>query len=146
RPKMRSLMMKTCTTIVTVTGAACMLLAGAGCSSDSHEPADSGTGTGGSSGADAGVDTGPPAPMDIVAAGVRWVGRVDITTDAAHPRFAWSGTGFVAKFMGTSLTAQLAISGTTQIFKTVIDGTPQAPFTAAANTSMMWPLATGLTS
>jgi len=84
--------------------------------------------------------------MDVVAAGVRWVGRVDITTDAAHPRFAWSGTGFVARFMGTSLTAQLAISGTTQIFKTVIDGTPQAPFTAAANTSMMWPLATGLTS
>jgi lysophospholipase L1-like esterase len=142
---MRSLMKKTCTTIVTVAGAACMLLAGPGCSSGSNEPGDAGTGTGGSS-ADTGVDTGPPPPVDIVAAGVRWVGRVDITTDAAHPRFAWSGTGFIAKFTGTSLTAQLAISGTTQIFKTVIDGTPQAPFTAAANTSMMWPLAMGLTS
>jgi lysophospholipase L1-like esterase len=143
---MRSLMRRTCATIVTAAGAACLLLAAPGCGSDSNQPAnnDAGTGTGGS--ADTGVDTGPPPPVDVVAAGVRWIGRVDITTDAAHPRFAWSGTGFVAKFMGTSLTAQLAISGTTQIFKTVIDGTPQAPFTAAANTSMMWPLATGLTS
>jgi len=141
---MRSPMKNTGTTIITVAGAACMLLAGTGCSSGSSEPTDAGTGTGGS--ADTGVDTGPPPPVDVVAAGVRWVGRVDVTTDAAHPRFAWSGTGFVAKFMGTSLTAQLAISGSPQIFKAVIDGTPQAPFTAAANTSMMWPLAMGLTS
>ena len=141
---MRSPMKNTGTTIITVAGAACMLLAGTGCSSGSNEPTDAGTGTGGS--ADTGVDTGPPPPVDVVAAGVRWVGRVDVTTDAAHPRFAWSGTGFVAKFMGTSLTAQLAIRGSPQIFKAVIDGTPQAPFTAAANTSMMWPLAMGLTS
>ena len=141
---MYSSMRKTRTTIVTAAGAACMLLAGLGCGSSSNEPADAGTGTGGS--VDTGVDTGPPPPMGVVAAGVRWFGRVDTTTDAAHPRFSWSGTGFVARFMGTSLTAQLAISGTAQIFKTVIDGTPQAPFTAAANTSMMCPLAMGLTS
>ena len=143
KPKMRSFMknLRT-TTMVAVAGAAWMLLAATGCSSSTNEPTDSGTSTG----MDTGVDTGPPAPMGVVAAGVRWFGRVDTTTDAAHPRFAWSGTGFIARFTGTSLTAQLAISGTAQIFKTVIDGTPQAPFTAAGNTSMMWPLATGLTS
>ena len=83
--------------------------------------------------------------MGVMAAGVRWFGRVDTTTDAAHPRFSWSGTGFVAKFMGTSLTAQLTITGTNQIFKTVIDGTPQPPFTAACGTGN-FPLATALTA
>ena len=64
--------------------------------------------------------------MGVIAAGVRWFGRVDTTSDAAHPRFSWSGTGFIAKFMGTSLTAQLTTTGTTRSFKPVIDGTPQA--------------------
>jgi len=137
-------MKKNWTTIVAAAATTWMLLAAPGCSSDSNEPhQDAGTDTG------TGADTGPvppPAPVDVVAAGVRWVGRVDITTDAAHPRFSWSGTGFVAKFMGTSLTAQLKTSGSPQIFKAVIDDIPQAPFTAVANTNAMYPIAMGLPS
>ena len=129
KPKMRSFMksLRT-TTMVTAAGAAWMLLAATGCSSSTNEPPEPDSGT------DTGVDTTPPPPppaVGVVAAGVRWFGRVDTTTDAAHPRFSWSGTGFIAKFMGTSLTAQLATTGTNQIFKTVIDGTPQDPFTAS---------------
>lgn len=85
---------------------------------------------------------GPPAAMGVVAAGVRWFGRVD-TTDPTQPRFAWSGTGFVARFMGTSLTAQLSVAGTFQIFKAVVDGTPQAPFTAQPGAGT-YPLASAL--
>jgi lysophospholipase L1-like esterase len=77
----------------------------------------------------------------VVAAGVRWIGRVD-TTNADQPRFSWSGTGFVAKFSGTSLAAQLTISGASTIFKPVVDGAPQAPVTAA--TTGMYMLASGL--
>ncbi len=147
------------TTIAAAASAAWLLLAAPGCgSSSTNEPpevdasADSGPDAGPdtSTAPDTGIDTGPvdrgppPVPMGVVAAGVRWFGRVD-TTDAAHPRFSWSGTGFIAKFTGTSLTAQLTITGTNQIFKTVIDGTPQAPFAAAVGTNM-FPLATALTA
>ena len=71
-------------------------------------------------------------PAGVVAAGVRWFGRVDTTSNAGQPRFAWSGSGFVARFSGTSLTAELAVTGSAQIFKAVVDGAPQAAFTAAA--------------
>jgi lysophospholipase L1-like esterase len=50
-----------------------------------------------------------------------------------HPRFAWSGTGFVALFSGTSLTARLMVTGSSQIFKAVVDDAPQAAFTAGVN-------------
>jgi lysophospholipase L1-like esterase len=89
-------------------------LAVAGCGSDPAQ------------GADAGASV-----QGVVAAGVRWFGRVD-TTNAAQPRFAWSGTGFIARFNGTSLAADLATTGAAQIFKVVVDGAPQAPFTVAA--------------
>jgi lysophospholipase L1-like esterase len=92
---------------------------GIGCGSSTGQPM-----------ADAGGDAGPPGAMGVVAAGVRWFGRVDTTTNAAEPRFAWSGTGFIAHIMGTSLTAQLSVSGAAQIFTPVLDGTPQANFTA----------------
>jgi lysophospholipase L1-like esterase len=85
-----------------------------------------------------------PPPADVVAAGVRWVGRVDTTTPA-KPRFSWSGTGFVARFSGTSLDMQLTVSGAAAIFKTVVDGAPQAPFTAAVGQGS-YPLAAGLSS
>ncbi len=110
---MRSLMKKTCTTMVTAAAASWMLLAAPGCGSDStNQPPDHDAATDTGMGADTGVDTGPvdrgppPVPTDVVAAGVRWFGRVDIT-NPAQPRFSWSGTGFVARFSGTSLTAQL---------------------------------------
>jgi lysophospholipase L1-like esterase len=77
----------------------------------------------------------------VVAAGVRWIGRVDIT-DPARPRFAWSGTGFAARFSGTALAARLNNDGAC-IFKTVVDGAPQPPFTANAGTGT-YPLASGL--
>jgi lysophospholipase L1-like esterase len=99
-----------------------MILAGAGCAAD---------------------PTAPMKPDGIVAAGVRWVGRVDITSNPTQPRFSWSGTGFVAKLSGTALTAELAITGTAQIFKTVVDGAPQPPFTAMTGQST-YMLASGL--
>jgi len=137
---------------VRVLAGALALAAALGCGSSSMEqPAgdDASTGDDAATGADAGTGaadagTAPPA-AGVVAAGVRWFGRVDTTTDPAKPRFAWSGTGFVAQFNGTSLTMQLSATGTTQIFKTVIDDMPQAPFTAAVGTGT-YPLAMGLTA
>ena len=73
-------------------------------------------------------DAATGAPAGLVAAGVRWIGRVD-TGDPARPRFSWSGTGFVARFRGTSLTAALGNEGRF-IFKAVVDGVPQPAFTA----------------
>jgi lysophospholipase L1-like esterase len=94
------------------------------------------------------TDATPNAPVappaDVVAAGVRWVGRVDLTTPD-KPRFSWPGTGFVARFSGTSLDAQLSVSGAAAIFKAVVDGTPQATFTAAAGQGS-YNLATGLSA
>ena len=82
--------------------------------------------------------------MGVVAAGVRWVGRVDTTTDAAHPRFSWSGTGFVARVLGDVAVRADQHQRHVPIFKTVVDGTPQAPFTAAAGTSRPARSASGL--
>jgi lysophospholipase L1-like esterase len=122
-----------------VTARALVLVSAVGCSSSMDKlPADS----------DAAVDSGdagggPPPAVGVVAAGVRWFGRVDTTTDPARPRFSWSGTGFVARFSGTSLTMQIAVTGATEIFKAVVDGAPQAPFTAATGQGT-YPVATGL--
>jgi lysophospholipase L1-like esterase len=96
----------------------------------------SGTSSGGGTVANGngGSDTGSGNPGgDIVSAGVRWIGRVDLS-DEMKPRFSWSGAGFAARFQGTSLTVQLNNSGAF-IFKAVIDGTPQAPFTSASGQS-----------
>ena len=43
-----------------------------------------------------------------VAAGVRWVGRIDDKTDATKPKFGWGGVGFVAKVNGTTLNVQVS--------------------------------------
>jgi len=83
-------------------------------------------------------DAGQPP---VIAAGVRWVGRVD-TTDAAGPRFGWSGTGFVARFTGTSLTARLN-NGGAFVFKAVVDGAPQPAFATTAGQGS-YGLASGL--
>jgi len=96
------------------------------------------TGSGGATGGGAGHgDSG------IVAAGVRWFGRVDLATDPQHPRFAWSGTGFVAQFTGTSLSASLNDGASATLFKAVVDGVPQPVFTAPAGPSTQM-LASGL--
>jgi lysophospholipase L1-like esterase len=82
------------------------------------------------------------APVNrTVAGGVRWVGRVDLS-DAARPRFSWSGSGFIARFTGASLIARVE-NGGGFIFKAVVDGVPQPAFTAAAGPGS-YPLATAL--
>jgi lysophospholipase L1-like esterase len=98
---------------------------------DSDAGADSGgnTAEGGGGGPDLGVNKPVPPPADVIAAGVRWIGRVDVS-NPEQPRFSWSGTGFVARFSGTSLAIDLAITGSTQIFKAVVDGAPKPPFSA----------------
>jgi lysophospholipase L1-like esterase len=82
--------------------------------------------------------------MGVVAAGVRWVGRVDTTTPTA-PRFGWSGTGFIAQFSGTGLTAAISLTASNEIynFKTVVDGTPQPAFTGPSSDNT-YVLASGL--
>jgi len=104
-------------------------------------------GRGGASGASGagGAGTGGAGDAGIVAAGVRWFGRVDLVTDPQHPRFAWSGTGFVAKFMGTSLAASLNNGASATLFKPVVDGVAQPVFTASAGQST-YMLASGLGS
>jgi len=95
-------------------------------------------GTGGSGGAGG---AGGQSGTGVVAAGVRWVGRVDLSSPS-RPRFSWSGSGFVARFTGTSLSLQINSSGAF-IFKTVVDGTPRPAFTIAAGMQTA-SLATGL--
>ncbi len=53
--------------------------------------------------------------------GVRFVGRVE-TSDPAGARFAWSGSGVLARFSGTSLAVRL---GGGQQYSVVIDGVLQ---------------------
>src|SRR6478735_10049348 len=95
---------------------------------------------------DAGSNNPVPPPAGVVASGVRFIGRVDTMSEPTHPRFAWSGSGFVARFSGTSLSADLAITGPTTIFKAVVDGVPQAAFTARGGGTSTSVLATGLTA
>lgn len=52
------------------------------------------------------------------SAAVRFVGRVD-QSDPAKPRFAWSGTGVVARFEGTSVSVHLSGS---QFYTVLLDG------------------------
>jgi lysophospholipase L1-like esterase len=122
-----------------------MLLMAAACSSGGNgSPADSG-GTD-TLGTDAGPDVPPRVPpAGVVAAGVRWFGRVDTTTNAATPRFSWSGTGFIAQLSGTGLSADLTTTSSNEpyLFKAVVDGTPQATFTVAAGAGT-YTLASGL--
>jgi lysophospholipase L1-like esterase len=88
-------------------------------------------------------DSADPPLAGVVAAGVRWLGRVDFTTDPRRPRFSWSGSGFLARFAGVALTAQLDNELGAYVFKAVVDGQPQPAFTAAAGMGS-YPLATGL--
>ena len=64
--------------------------------------------------------------MPKAGASVRWLGRVDLANGA--PRFAWSGSGLVAKVSGTTLSVKLSSQGTSDdvYFQPVIDGAPVA--------------------
>ena len=64
------------------------------------------------------------------------------SANASQPRFAWSGTGFVARFTGTALAASLNNTGAF-IFKPVVDGTARPTFTTTTGTAS-YNIATGL--
>ena len=76
-----------------------------------------------SAAADGGVSS------DIISAGVRWVGRVDISTPD-QPRFAWSGSGLVARVSGATIAVRLTTQNSSDpiYFQPVIDGTPAPRF------------------
>jgi lysophospholipase L1-like esterase len=80
---------------------------------------------------DAGISDGP--------AEVRFIGRVD-RSDAQGPRFAWSGTGLVARFMGTSISVDLAGG---QEFSVLIDGALQPKLVPESGAT---PIASGLSA
>jgi hypothetical protein len=93
-----------------------------------------GGGTGGGSSAGFGA---------VVAAGVRWFGRVDVTVPNAI-KFAWSGTGFVGTFTGATVSVQLATEGSGDIyFQPVVDGVPGTRFPVAGGPKT-YDIATGL--
>lgn len=69
-------------------------------------------------GAGAGGNTGAAAGSGGAMSGVRYVGRVDLA-DARGGKFAWSGSGVVARFSGTSLSVKLNGG---QEYSVVIDG------------------------
>jgi lysophospholipase L1-like esterase len=82
-------------------------------------------------GAGAGPDDGPAA--------VRYVGRVDLS-DALGGKFAWSGSGVVARFMGASVAVKLTGG---QEYTVLIDGMLQPKL---APTGGSTPIASGLAS
>jgi lysophospholipase L1-like esterase len=65
---------------------------------------------------------------------VRWIGRVDLS-DPESPRFAWSGTGFVATVRGPEIAVTLrSESGSDPIFyQPVIDGVVAERFSVSAS-------------
>jgi endoglucanase len=94
-------------------------------------------------GAAAGGATGGVAP--VVAAGVRWMGRVDVS-DPSKIKLAWSGAGFVGKLSGTDVAVKLKTEGVGDIyFQPVIDGKPGTRFAVGA-TEQTVKIASGLSS
>jgi lysophospholipase L1-like esterase len=79
------------------------------------------TGGGGESGGAGGAGT-----ADVVALGVRWLGRAD-TSSPVRVRFAWPGSGFEARFSGTALAVELSTSDRL-VFQPIVDGQPGAVF------------------
>ncbi|HEX2877817.1 MAG TPA: SGNH/GDSL hydrolase family protein [Polyangiaceae bacterium] len=79
----------------------------------------------------------------VVAAGVRWVGRVDVS-DVSAIKFAWSGTGFVGTFAGPVVSVKLRTEGGGEIyFQPVIDGVPGTRF-SVTSAEKTYELATNL--
>lgn len=70
------------------------------------------------------MDAAPPSAADAGPA-VRFVGRMD-RSDPGGPRFAWSGSGVVARFEGTSVAVSLNDSGQNQL-TVLIDGELSPP-------------------
>lgn len=74
------------------------------------------------------VGGAPNESGGVIAAGVRWFGRVDVS-DAKAIKFAWTGSGFVGTFTGPSVAVKLKTVGGGEVyFQPVVDGMPQARF------------------
>jgi hypothetical protein len=86
---------------------------------------------------------GATSVAPVVAAGVRWVGRVDVS-DPRAIKFAWSGSGFVGSFEGPTVAAKLRTVGGGEIFfQPVVDGKAGERFSVGSNEEAV-ELATGL--
>lgn len=83
-------------------------------------------------------NTSEPEPTGEPA--VRFIGRV--ARDGETATFAWSGTGIVAAFTGTTVSVQLDDSGSNQ-FTVLVDGELQPLLDAQAG-SHVYPVASGL--
>jgi lysophospholipase L1-like esterase len=110
----------------------------------STSPTDASEGSTGSSGSEPDVgttsDTSNSTEVPSGDPEVRFIGRVARNGETAT--FAWSGTGIVAAFEGTSVSVQLNDSGSNQ-FTVLVDEMPQ-PLLDAQSGSHAYPLATGL--
>jgi lysophospholipase L1-like esterase len=98
--------------------------------------ASSNAGAANAGGASGGASPGPEVPGEP---GVRFIGRVD-TSDAAGARFAWSGTGIVARFSGTELAVRM--NGAQQ-YSVLVDGELQPKLTTTGGADV---LASGLSA
>lgn len=67
---------------------------------------------------------------------MRFIGRVD-SADPAAPKFAWSGTGFVARVSGPNIAVKLSALGSAEalFFQPVIDGVPGERFSITSGES-----------
>jgi Carbohydrate esterase 2 N-terminal/GDSL-like Lipase/Acylhydrolase family len=82
------------------------------CSNTCHEGAPKSASAGG----------GAVSSLPGLAAGVRWVGRVDASDETAI-KFAWSGSGFVGTFKSGTVQVRLRTEGGGNIFfQPVVDG------------------------
>lgn len=80
-----------------------------------------------------------PPPSSPTA---RFIGRFDMS-NAAAPRFAWSGSSILTRFEGTGLTARLRDEGGNNHFLVVVDGEPKGIIRTSA-TKDSYPLVQGL--
>ncbi|HXK19508.1 MAG TPA: SGNH/GDSL hydrolase family protein [Polyangiaceae bacterium] len=86
---------------------------------------------------------GVATSASLLAAGVRWVGRVDLS-DPTAVKFAWSGSGFVGTFTGRSVAVKLRTEGGGRIFfQPLADGALGQRF-SVGQTEQTFELAAGL--
>jgi lysophospholipase L1-like esterase len=64
----------------------------------------------------------------VYARGLRWIGRADLRSPAVS-RFAWSGSGFAARFSGTGLRAELSGDVPGLVVRVEVDGRPARALT-----------------
>ena len=98
---------------------------GSSSGNDGGTPIDSGSDAGAGTDSDVGAAGGPPA--------VRYVGRVDLS-DALGGKFAWSGSGVVARFTGSSISVKLSGG---QEYTVLIDGMLRPKLTPGNGTTLI---------